>query len=98
MVRKLYGKFDEGELEVIVGAKELDLRYVLIDESAAKSAARKLATLFLLRPIEVVGLLMLAKESGKIPRVKPLLDQLIAHEFFLSTKLYRQVLTRVGEM
>ncbi len=40
MVRKLYGKLHEGELEVIVGAKELGLRYVLIDESAA----RKLAT------------------------------------------------------
>ncbi len=35
LVRKLYGKLHEAELEVIIGAKELGLRFVLMDEIAA---------------------------------------------------------------
>ena len=94
LVRKLYGKLHEGELEVIIGAKELGLRFVLMDEIAA----RKLATQFLLRPIGVVGVLVLAKESGKIAEVKPYLEQLMEHGFHISQKLFRQVLTRLSEI
>ena len=47
MVNKMYGKLHEGELEVIIGAKELDLRFVVMDERAA----RDLAQMFLLKPI-----------------------------------------------
>ena len=39
-VKKLYGRLHEGELEVIVGAKELDLQFVAIDEHAARTMAK----------------------------------------------------------
>lgn len=83
LVKKLYGKLHEGELEVIVGAKELGLQFVVIDEHAA----RTLAKTFLLQPIGTIGVLLLSKKKGKIEKVKPLLDMLKSHGFFISNKL-----------
>lgn len=93
LVNTLYGKLHEGELEVIVGAKELGLQNVLLDERVARSLAKT----FLLRPIGTIGILLLAKKKGKIEKVKPLLDQLIANGIFLSKSLYEQVLIEAGE-
>mgnify|MGYP004729017051 FL=1 len=39
MVKDLYGKLHYGELEVIVGAKELDILLAIIDERAARRMA-----------------------------------------------------------
>lgn len=93
LVNTLYGTLHEGELEVIVGAKELGLQNVLLDERAARSLSKT----FLLRPIGTVGILLLAKKKGKIEKVKPLLDQLIANGIFLSKSLYKQVLIKAEE-
>ncbi|HHY74695.1 MAG TPA: DUF3368 domain-containing protein [Bacillus bacterium] len=93
LVKKLYGKLHEGELEVIVGAKELDLKFVAIDEHAA----RTLSKTFLLQPIGTIGILILAKKVGLIEEVKPLLDKLLKHDFYMSKKLYRQALNHAGE-
>lgn len=92
-VQKLYGKLHEGELEVIVAAKELDLKFVVIDEHAA----RNLAKTFLLQPIGTIGILILAKKRGLITEVKPLLDILLDHDFYISKKLYQQVLSQADE-
>lgn len=94
MVKNMYGKLHEGELEVIVGAKELGLRYVIMDERAA----RNLAQTFLLRPIGTLGILMLAKQQSKIIEIKPYLDTLLEYDFFISKKLYQQTLSLVGEV
>lgn len=93
LVNTLYGKLHEGELEVIVGAKELGLQNVLLDERAARSLSKT----FLLRPIGTVGVLLLAKKKGKIEKVRPLLDQLLANGIFLSKSLYKQVLIEAEE-
>lgn len=93
MVNKMYGKLHEGELEVIIGAKELDLRFVVMDERAA----RDLAQMFLLKPIGTLGILLLAKKQNKIDKVKPYLDSLLEHDFYISKKLYQQVLTSANE-
>jgi predicted nucleic acid-binding protein len=93
MVNKMYGKLHEGELETIIGAKELELRFVLIDERAA----RNLAKVFLLRPIGTLGILLLAKKEGKIDKIQPLLDTLLEHDFYISKKLYQQVLKSANE-
>lgn len=93
LVNTLYGKLHEGELEVIIGAKELGLLNVLLDERAARSLSKTL----LLRPIGTVGILLLAKEKGKIENVKPFLDQLIANGIYLSKSLYNQVLNETEE-
>ncbi|KXH81973.1 DUF3368 domain-containing protein [Sporosarcina sp. HYO08] len=94
LVDTLYGKLHEGELETIVGAKELGLQNVLLDEQAARSFAKT----FLLRPIGTVGILLLAKKKGKVERIQPLLDELIANGIFLSKSLYKQVLFEAKEI
>ena len=94
LVNKLYGKLHRGELEVIVGAKELDIEFVLIDEKAA----RRLAEDFLLTSLGTVGLLILAKKTGKILRVKEYLDALISRNFRIDRRLYQQVLEEVKEL
>lgn len=93
LVRKLYGRLHEGELEVIVGAKELELKFVMIDEHAA----RTLAKTFLLQPIGTIGILILAKKKGLIKEVKPLLDSLLEHDFYISKQIYQHALGQVGE-
>jgi predicted nucleic acid-binding protein len=45
-----------------------------------------------------VGVLLRAKQEGKLPALKPILDQLIQqHSFRLSRSLYQAVLRQVGE-
>lgn len=94
MVKKLYGKLHEGELEVIVGAKELDVQFVAIDEHAARTLAKTL----LLKPIGTIGILILAKKSNKIEEVKPFLDTLLSNGFHISKKLYQLALVQAGEL
>ncbi|MEI3611874.1 DUF3368 domain-containing protein [Pseudogracilibacillus sp. SO30301A] len=93
LVNKLYGKLHEGELEVIVGAKEHDIKIVVIDEKSA----RELAKTFLLRPIGTVGVLIFAKEKGLINEVKVFLDTLMDYNFNISKKVYQNALTLAGE-
>lgn len=93
LVGKLYGRLHRGELEVIIGAKELGLEIVIIDEKSA----RRLADTLMLNSIGTVGLLLLAKRKEKIAEIKPYLDRLQSHNFRISTSLYKQVLLQAGE-
>lgn len=94
LVKKLYGKLHEGELEVVVGAKELDLKYVAIDEHAARSLAKT----FQLQPIGTIGILILAKKNGLISEVRSSLDILVKHDFYISKNLYQKALTQADEL
>lgn len=84
MVKSMYGKLHYGELEVIVGAKELGIPLAVIDEIAA----RKMAAEFLVDTIGILGILSLAKKHGLIDRVKPELDSLRREGYRISEKLY----------
>lgn len=92
-VYRLYGKLHLGEIEVVMAAKELSVNEVLLDDLPA----RKLAQTFLLQPLGTLGILILAKKEGKMPVLKPLLDQLIGNNFRVSAALYEQVLRYAGE-
>ncbi|RLD65082.1 MAG: DUF3368 domain-containing protein [Bacteroidetes bacterium] len=92
-VGKLFGKLHKGELEVIVGAKELDVDFAVIDEIAA----RRLAKILGVDTIGTIGILMLAKEKGYIPHLKPLLLELKSNKFRLSDKLMKKILLDVKE-
>lgn len=76
-----------------MAAKELSVNEVLLDDLPA----RKLAQTFLLQPLGTSGILILAKKEGKIPVLRPLLDQLIGNNFRVSAALYEQVLRYAGE-
>lgn len=77
----------KGELEVIVGARELGAIIVIIDESSARNFAETL----MLKPLGVLGILKLAKTKGKIKEIKTLLDLLVIKKFRTSKKLINQL-------
>lgn len=93
MVDQLQGRLHRGEVEVIVGARELDIQTVMIDDRSA----RNLAEALLFTSIGIVGVLILAKKAKKIEKLKPYLDELIQAGFRISEKLYVSSLERVGE-
>ena len=93
-VTRFMGKLHRGELEVIAGAKELNLDYLLIDEKSARSLAEAL----MLEPTGLLGILKFAKLSGVIGALKPYLDGLIENNYRISKKLYNGILIDVGEI
>lgn len=92
-VAKAYGRLHKGELEVIVGGKELGADIVIIDEISARNFAEAL----MLKPLGLLGILKLAKAKGKIQEIKPLIDILVSKKFRISSKLVHQLLQEVGE-
>ncbi|MBP2032684.1 putative nucleic acid-binding protein [Clostridium algifaecis] len=94
LVEQLYGRLHRGELEVMVAAKELKIKRVIIDDRSA----RHFAETMLLRSIGLMGILLLSKEYKKIESVKKYLDILIENGFRMSVKLYNQILKYAGEI
>lgn len=93
MVQRMYGKLHTGELETIIGGKELEIDFVLIDEVAARNMAKN----FFLTPIGTLGILRLAKAQKKIEMVKPDIDFLIDRNYRIGKSLYEQVLKLENE-
>lgn len=82
-----------GESEVIALAKESDADLIILDDQDARETA-------IAEGLNVVGLLaflVLAKEEGIIPQVRPLLDALRHQGFFISDDLYHNILRRADE-
>lgn len=93
MVEQLQGRLHRGEVEVIIGAKELGIRTVVIDDRSA----RNLAEALLFTTIGVIGILLLAKRTKKITEIRPYLDDLMQGGYRISKKLYDGTLERAGE-
>lgn len=85
---------DRGEAEVLVLAAEMAADWVLLDEAKARLAADLLG----LQYIGTVGLLLLAKQLGKVPALRPLLDELRERRFHLSDRVVRVALSRADEL
>jgi predicted nucleic acid-binding protein len=92
-VRYLLATLEQGEAEAIVLAQELQANWLLLDEIKARTAARQLG----LRVIGVAGILVLAKQQGLIPTVRPLLDSLLIHHFRISIRVIHAALVAAGE-
>jgi predicted nucleic acid-binding protein len=84
-----------GEAEVIALALEIDeAPLIVLDDGPGRRAARE-------RGLDIVGtagLLVLAKEAGLLPAVRPVLDELVAAGLFLGGPAYRDVLSAAGEV
>jgi predicted nucleic acid-binding protein len=93
-VNKAYGILHKGELEVVIGALENDIKTVILDEKAARSFAKTLN----LNPIGIIGILQLAKKKRIVKEIKPYLDKLIQNKYRISEKLYQKVLQDSGEI
>lgn len=92
-IEKSYGRLHKGELEVIVGAKEIGASIVIIDEKSARNFAETL----MLKPLGLLGVLKLAKQKEKINEIEPLIDLLVSNRFRISDKIKNQLLKEVGE-
>lgn len=82
------------EAETVALAVEQPADIVLLDEAEA----RKVADTYSLKKTGTIGLLMRAKNEGKIPALKDALDRLQNDAgFWVDAKLYAQALAAVGE-
>jgi hypothetical protein len=79
---------DLGEVQAIQLAVALHADYILMDESAG----RRVAIEHKLRPLGLLGILLLAKEKALVPSVTTLMDRLkLEANFFISSDLYQFV-------
>lgn len=82
-----------GEAESFVVALECQADLVLLDDADGRSAAQQCG----LTVMGTLGVLIRAKRTGFIQVVKPILDDLTAHGFFVRDSVAQQVLKIVGE-
>ncbi|MEQ8705447.1 MAG: DUF3368 domain-containing protein [Phaeodactylibacter sp.] len=95
ITRNLKEVLDPGESEAITLALKLDADFIIIDEKKG----RKIAEDYGLRKIGLVGILVESKRKGLIKEVRNLLEQLIEKaNFFVSEKLYKDVLFQLNEL
>jgi predicted nucleic acid-binding protein len=87
------GGLGDGEWEAIALAVELGARGILIDDRPA----RRLAEAAGLHVIGTLGLLLEAKRAGHIGTIRAELDKRLETSFFLSQKLYDELLRMAGE-
>jgi len=84
---------DAGERAVLAVALEEPDSQVVIDDLAARRCARTLNL-----PIQgTLGLVLVAKQLGMIPDVRPVLDRLRQTGMYVSDDLARQILDQAGE-
>lgn len=84
---------DKGEASAIALALETQNCILIIDEKKGRELARKLK-------VQIIGTLkaiLLAKQKGVIPSVKPLIDQLMKTNFRLDKKVITEILKEAAE-
>jgi len=77
-----------GEVEAIALAKDIKADLVILDDKKA----RKLAENEGIRVAGLLAILIIAKEKGLIKKVKPGVDDLIKHNFFIGKDTYIEIL------
>ncbi|MFZ0615287.1 MAG: DUF3368 domain-containing protein [Chthoniobacterales bacterium] len=82
-----------GESSVIMLALEGDGRQAVLDDLAARRCASALG----IKVIGTIGLLLLAKQRGLIPAIRPALQSVEDAGLFLSRAQRELILTRAGE-
>jgi predicted nucleic acid-binding protein len=93
-VNILLNDLDLGEAETIVLSKELDASIILIDEKIGYDIAKSQD----LNVERTLSLLIAAKQKGYILHIKPLLDEMINKNRWISKKIYRKVLMFCDEL
>ena len=94
LVRRLEQQLDTGEAEAIALAIELQADLLLLDERRGRSIAKQYG----LTVTGLLGILVMAKQKGYTPAVKPLLHDLrTIAGFWIDQELYTRVLASAGE-
>ncbi len=83
----------DGEVEVMILAKEKNADIVIIDDANAKKHAK-----YLKLPVTgTIGVLIRAKKQGYIRELKPIIQEMIDKNIYISEKLMRLCLKQVNE-
>jgi predicted nucleic acid-binding protein len=91
----LKNELDRGEAEAIALAKEIEAKLILLDERDARKTAKSLR----LNVLGTIGLLIQAKQAGRITSLQAMLDQLRDEaQFRISNSLYELAMKAVGEI
>lgn len=90
---KYFLDLDEGEAEAIVLAAEIKADLIILDEKLGRFHAKHAD----LKITGTIGILIKAKSEGLIGELKPLLNELIDKEVWISEKLISEILKKVGE-
>jgi hypothetical protein len=94
LIAALRQDLDQGEAESIALALERKADLILMDERDGRHKAMRLG----LRPVGVVGVLLMAKARGEVAEIGPLLDALRQQAgFYLGESLYREALRLAHE-
>lgn len=95
LIVALMRDLDAGEAATIALAVELNASPVLLDERDGRHFAQRQG----LQPMGVIGVLLLAKQRGLLPRVRPCLDALRTEAgFWLGDGIYTALLEQAGEL
>lgn len=85
---------DRGESEAIVLAQELAADTLIIDERMGYVIAKAQG----LHVIGTLTVLLMAKQAGLLPAVKPILDDMMRRGRWYSQFVYTNFLMRIGEL
>jgi predicted nucleic acid-binding protein len=83
-----------GESEAIILYKEMEANFFLCDDKKAKKFAKS----FNINVIGSLGVLLKAKETGYVTKIKPLVEILKQSNIFIDDKIYRLVLAKAKEL
>lgn len=83
----------DGEVEVMILGKELGADLLIIDDYVAKEYAKYLD----FKVTGTLGVILRAKESGLVDKVKPQMDALIQSGIYIGSKVYEDVLKLADE-
>ncbi len=92
-VEVLLDEMDLGEAETIVLARELEAEWVLMDE---RKGRRKLAQLGMNR-IGTLGILLKAKQTGLLGKIRPEVEKLRQQSFSISQEVIDAILQQANE-
>ncbi|MEN8157765.1 MAG: DUF3368 domain-containing protein [Bacteroidota bacterium] len=90
---KYFLDLDSGEAEAIVLATEINADLIVLDEKLGRFHAKHAD----LKVTGTMGLLIKAKKQGLIKELKPLLQELVNKDVWISEKLIEEILNQAGE-
>ena len=90
-IRTLLGRLHQGEVEAIIGAGELKISSVILDDLYARNKAKQLD----LAVTGTLGILLLAYKRGLVEDLKSELQKLIAAGYRISDALIQTVIREI---
>ena len=84
----------DGEVEVMILAKEKKADLIIVDDNNAKKHAKYLG----LPVTGTIGVLIKAKNLGIVSALKPLLERMLENHIYMSSALMQMCLEEVGEV